>query len=47
MVHFLIITADAKEDFPIESKEFTFQTLVMAQALGEYRALGARKIPGC
>ena len=42
---FLIITADAKEDFQIEGKEFTFQTLVMAQALGEYRALGARKYP--
>lgn len=42
---FLIITADAKEDFPIAGKEFTFQTLVMAQALGEYRALGARKYP--
>jgi glucose-6-phosphate isomerase len=42
---FLIITADAKEDFPIAGKEFTFQTLVMAQALGEFRALGARKYP--
>lgn len=42
---FLIITADAKEDFPISGKEFTFQTLVMAQALGEFRALGARKYP--
>ena len=42
---FLIITADSKEDFDIAGKEFTFQTLVMAQALGEFRALGARKYP--
>ena len=42
---FLIITADSNEDFQIAGKEFTFQTLVMAQALGEYRALGARKYP--
>jgi glucose-6-phosphate isomerase len=42
---FLIITADSKEDFDIAGKEFSFQTLVMAQALGEFRALGARKYP--
>ena len=42
---FLIITADSDEDFAIDGKEFSFQTLVMAQALGEYRALGARKYP--
>jgi glucose-6-phosphate isomerase len=42
---FLIITADSKEDFEIAGREFTFQTLVMAQALGEFRALGARKYP--
>jgi glucose-6-phosphate isomerase len=42
---FLIITADSKEDFAIPGKEFTFHTLVMAQALGEFRALGARKYP--
>ena len=42
---FLIITADAKEDFPIAGKDFSFQTLVMAQALGEFRALSARKYP--
>ena len=42
---FLIITADSKEDFAIAGREFTFQTLVMAQALGEFRALGARKYP--
>lgn len=42
---FLIITADAKEDFAIAGKDFTFQTLVMAQALGEFRALEARAYP--
>ncbi|MFM8446631.1 MAG: hypothetical protein ACKN92_00460, partial [Candidatus Nanopelagicaceae bacterium] len=42
---FLIVTADSNQDFAIAGKEFTFQTLVMAQALGEYRALGARKYP--
>ena len=42
---FLIITADAAEDFPIAGREFTFHTLVMAQALGEFRALSARKYP--
>jgi glucose-6-phosphate isomerase len=42
---FLIITADAKVDFEIPGKEFSFHTLVMAQALGEFRALGARKYP--
>ena len=42
---FLIITADSNQDFDIAGKEFSFQTLVMAQALGEFRALGARKYP--
>lgn len=42
---FLIVTADSNQDFAIAGKEFTFQTLVMAQALGEFRALGARKYP--
>ena len=42
---FLIITADSNEDFAIAGKDFSFQTLVMAQALGEFRALGARKYP--
>ena len=34
---FLIITADSNEDFAIAGKEFSFQTLVMAQALGEFQ----------
>lgn len=42
---FLIVTADSNEDFEIAGREFTFQTLVMAQALGEFRALSARKYP--
>lgn len=42
---FLIITADSNVDFEIPGKEFSFHTLVMAQALGEFRALGARKYP--
>ena len=42
---FLIITGDSKKDFKIPGQEFSFQTLVMAQALGEYRALTARKYP--
>ena len=42
---FLIITADSNQDFDIAGKEFSFRTLVMAQALGEFRALGARKYP--
>ena len=42
---FLIITADVEEDFQIPGREFSMQTLVMAQALGEERALTARKYP--
>ena len=42
---FLIITGEVSEDFEIPNQEFTFKTLVMAQALGEFRALGARKYP--
>jgi glucose-6-phosphate isomerase len=42
---FLIVTGSVKEDFVIPEREFTFQTLVMAQALGEFRALSARKYP--
>lgn len=42
---FLIITADVEEDFQIPGREFSMQTLVMAQALGEERALMARKYP--
>ena len=42
---FLIITADVDEDLLIPGREFSMQTLVMAQALGEERALMARKYP--
>ena len=42
---FLIITGDSKKDYQIPGREFSFQTLVMAQALGEFRALSARKYP--
>lgn len=42
---FLIITGAVERDFEIPGREFTFQTLVMAQALGELRALSARKYP--
>ena len=42
---FLIITGECQKDFPISGREFTFKTLVMAQALGEFRALSARKYP--
>jgi hypothetical protein len=42
---FLIVTGEVNEDFSIPEREFTFQTLVMAQALGEFRALSARKYP--
>ena len=42
---FLIITGVVNQDFPIAGREFSFETLVMAQALGEFRALSARKYP--
>ena len=42
---FLIITGDVDADYQVPGREFTFQTLVMAQALGEFRALSARKYP--
>ena len=42
---FLIVTGKVDEDFPIAGREFSFETLLMAQALGEFRALGARKYP--
>lgn len=42
---FLIITGNVEKDFEIPGREFTFQTLVMAQALGEFRALSARNYP--
>ncbi len=42
---FLIITGEVEKDFLIAGREFSFRTLVMAQALGEFRALSARKYP--
>jgi glucose-6-phosphate isomerase len=42
---FLIITGEVEQDFLIAGREFSFRTLVMAQALGEFRALSARKYP--
>ena len=42
---FLIITGSCERDYPIPGSEFSFETLVMAQALGEFRALSARKYP--
>lgn len=42
---FLIVTGKVDEDFPIAGRKFSFETLLMAQALGEFRALGARKYP--
>lgn len=42
---FLIITGKCDIDYPIAGREFTFEVLVMAQALGEFRALSARKYP--
>ncbi|MFM7860847.1 MAG: hypothetical protein ACKO8C_05515, partial [Candidatus Nanopelagicaceae bacterium] len=42
---FLIITGEVDSDYEIPGKEFSLQTLVMAQALGEERALTARKYP--
>lgn len=42
---FLQITGITKEDFAIPGHEFGFTTLLMAQALGDSRALAARKYP--
>ena len=42
---FLQITGDASCDFAIPGSNFGFKTLVMAQALGDNRALGQRKFP--
>ncbi len=42
---FLQITADSKVDALIPAKNFSFGTLVMAQALGDAKALEARKFP--
>jgi glucose-6-phosphate isomerase len=42
---FLQITGEASCDFAIPGSSFGFKTLVMAQALGDNRALGQRKFP--
>ena len=42
---FLQITGDATSDFDIPGSGFSFETLLMAQALGDNRALGQRKFP--
>lgn len=42
---FLQITGAVKSDFEVPGRDFTFGTLLMAQALGDFRALGARKYP--
>lgn len=42
---FLQITGITKQDFSIPGREFGFTTLLMAQALGDSRALAARKYP--
>ena len=42
---FLQITSDSESDIPIPGKDFSFQDLLMAQALGDGQALSARKLP--
>jgi len=42
---FLQITGETSCDFAIPGSNFGFKTLVMAQALGDNRALGQRKFP--
>jgi glucose-6-phosphate isomerase len=42
---FLQITGESSCDFAIPGSNFGFKTLVMAQALGDNRALGQRKFP--
>ena len=42
---FLQITGVCKNNFQVPTKEFDFQTLLMAQALGDARALSKRKYP--
>lgn len=41
---FLQITADCAQDFQIPDKDFTFKTLVMAQAIGDQSALESRNL---
>jgi len=42
---FLQITGANKGNFAVPGREFSFATLLMAQAVGDFRALGARKYP--
>lgn len=42
---FVIITGDNERDLDIPGKDFTFHTLLMAQALGDAEALAERKFP--
>lgn len=42
---FLQITGAIGQDFEVPGRDFSFGTLLMAQAVGDYRALGARKYP--
>jgi glucose-6-phosphate isomerase len=39
---FLQITAEFEEDYEITGKEFSFGTLIMAQAIGDQSALESR-----
>ncbi len=42
---FLQITGECKSNFEIPGRDFDFKTLLMAQALGDARALATRKYP--
>lgn len=42
---FLQITGAAKTDFAIPGKDFSFSTLITAQALGDAQALASRQLP--
>ena len=42
---FIQITGQNKEDLAIPGREFSFHTLLMAQALGDGQALSSRNLP--
>jgi glucose-6-phosphate isomerase len=42
---FLQITGSTKSNFAVPGQAFDFGTLLIAQAIGDFRALGARKYP--
>jgi glucose-6-phosphate isomerase len=42
---FLQITGATDANFAVPGRDFDFRTLLMAQAIGDFRALGARKYP--